>query len=87
MSTANFSTGRTQTKTFEELLRSPSLVSRLQQESLSFAALNILLSITAFAGNSLIPIALNKESSLHPPSKLFYRCLATTDLLVSLVSS
>ena len=86
MSTANFSTGRTQTKTFEELLCSPSLVSRLQQESLSFAALNILLSITAFAGNSLILIALHKESSLHPPSKLFYRCLATTDLLVGLIS-
>ena len=86
MSTTNFSTGRTQTKTFEELLCSPSLVSRLQQESLSFAALNILLSITAFAGNSLILIALHKESSLHPPSKLFYRCLATTDLLVGLIS-
>ena len=86
MSTTNFSTGRTQTKTFEELLCSHSLVSRLQQESLSFAALNILLSITAFAGNSLILIALHKESSLHPPSKLFYRCLATTDLLVGLIS-
>ena len=86
MSTTNFSTGRTQTKTFEELLCSPSLVSRLQQESLSFAALNILLSITAFAGNSLILITLHKESSLHPPSKLFYRCLATTDLLVGLIS-
>ena len=86
MSTTNFSTCGTQTKTFEELLCSPSLVSRLQQESLSFAALNILLSITAFAGNSLILIALHKESSLHPPSKLLYRCLATTDLLVGLIS-
>ena len=72
-------------KTFEELLCSPSLVGGLQQESLSFAAVNILLSITAFVGNSLILIALHKESSLHPPSKLLYRCLATTDLLVGLV--
>ena len=56
------------------------------KNSLSFAALNILLSITEFAGNSLILIALHKESSLHPPSKLFYRCLATTDLLVGLIS-
>ena len=31
------------------------------------------------------PYALHKESSLHPPSKLLYRCLATTDLLVGLV--
>ena len=40
---------------------------------------------SAFAGNSLILVALYKESSLHPPSKLLYRCLATTDLLVGLV--
>ena len=73
-------------KTFEELICSPSLVGGLQQESLSFAALNILLAITAFVGNSLILIALHKDSSLHPPSKLLYRCLATTDLLVGLVS-
>ena len=48
--------------------------------------LNIFLSITAFLGNALILVALHKESSLHPPSKLLFRCLATTDLLVGLVS-
>ena len=31
-------------------------------------------------------VALNKKSSLHPPSKLLYRCLATTDLLVGLIT-
>ena len=36
--------------------------------------------------NSLILVALHKESFLHPPSKLLYRCLATTDLLVGLVA-
>ena len=85
MAITNFTRGGTQTKTFEELLCSSSLMSRLQQESLSVAAVNILLSITAFVGNSLILVALHKESSLHPPSKLLYRCLATTDLLVGLV--
>ena len=83
---SNFTRSGTQMKTFEELLCSPSLVGGLQQESLSFAAVNILLAITAFVGNSLILIALHKDSSLHPPSTLFYRCLATTDLLVGLVS-
>ena len=34
----------------------------------------------------LSPCTLHKESSLHPPSKLLYRSLATTDLLVGLVS-
>ena len=49
-------------------------------------AVNILLSITAPLGNSLILVTLNKESSLHPPSKLLYRCLATTDLLIGFVT-
>ena len=87
MSTTNFSSGRSRTESFKELLCSPSLVGGLQQQlSICFVAVDILLSITAFAGNSLILVALYKESSLHPPSKLLYRCLATTDLLVGLVA-
>ena len=43
------------------------------------------MSVTAFLGNSLILIALNKESSLHPPSKLLLRSLAITDLCVGLI--
>ena len=86
MSITNLSRSGTQTKTFRELLCSSSLAGGLQQESVSFAAVNILLSITTFLGNSLILVALHKESSLHPPSKLLYRCLATTDLLVGLVA-
>ena len=44
------------------------------------------MSITAFLGNSLILVALHKESSLHPPSKLLYRSLAITDLCVGIIS-
>ena len=55
----------------------------MKQQSISFSAVNILLSIL---GNCLILVALHKESSLHPPSKLLYSCLATTDLLVGLVN-
>ena len=87
MSTTNFSSGGSHTKSFQELQCSPSLVGGLQQQlSIFFVAVDIFLSITAFAGNSLILVALCKESSLHPPSKLLYRCLATTDLLVGLVA-
>ena len=68
----------------EELLCFPSLVGGLQPAS--FATVNILLSITTFLSNSLILVALHKESALHAPSKLLYRCLATTDLLVGLVA-
>ena len=84
MSTTNFSSGRSHTKSLQ---CSPSLMGGLQQQlSIFFVVVDILLSITAFSGNSLIHVALYKESSLHPPSKLLYRCLATTDLLVGLIS-
>ena len=43
------------------------------------------LSITAFLGNVLVIFALQKVSSLHPPSKLLLGCLAFTDLGVGLV--
>ena len=87
MSTTNFSSGRSHTKSFQELQCSPSLVGGLQQQSsICFLAVNILLFITAFSGNSLILVALHMESSLHPPSILLYRCLATTDLLFGLIT-
>ena len=44
--------------------------------------INVLLSIIASLGNTLILFALHKECALHPPSKLLFRCLALTDLLV-----
>ena len=78
--------GGKKTKAYEVLPCSPSSVVGLQQQSIYFAAVNIFLAITAFVGNFLILVALNMESSLHPPSKLLYRCLATTDLLVGLVT-
>ena len=52
---------------------------------LSFSALNIFLSITASLGNALILIALHKVTSIRPPTKLFFRCLAVTDLCVGLI--
>ena len=73
-------------KPIEELVCSPYSFHGLQQQSTYLSAVNIFLFITAFLGNSPILAALHKESSLHPPSKLLYRCLATTDLLVGLVS-
>ena len=86
ISTENSTEGGTQTEANQVFPCSPSSVVALQQQSIYFSAVHIFLSITAFLGNFLILAALNKESSLHPPSKLLYRCLATTDLLVGLVS-
>ena len=53
---------------------------------LLLSIINSFFSVTAFLGNTLILVALHKESSLHPPSKLLYRCLAMTDLFVGLIS-
>ncbi|XP_020602131.1 melanocortin receptor 5-like [Orbicella faveolata] len=52
----------------------------------SISALNILLSITASLGNALILVALQKETSLHPPTKLLFRSLAVTDFFAGLIS-
>ena len=50
------------------------------------AGINIFLAITASLGNALILIALHKVTSIFPPTKLLFRCLAVTDLLVGLIS-
>ena len=49
------------------------------------SVLHSFLSVTAVVGNNLILIALYKESSLHPPSKLLYRNLAVTDICVGII--
>ena len=43
------------------------------------------LSIIAFLGNVVIICSLQRMSSLHPPSKLLFGCLAFTDLGVGLI--
>ena len=57
-----------------------------QHHDIFIAAFSIFFSATASLGNVLILVALHKESSLHPPSKLMFRCLAITDLGVGLIS-
>ena len=86
MARNNLTGGGVLMETYQELLCSPSLAGELQQQSIYLALVNVILSLTAILGNFLILVALRKESSLHPPSKLLYRCLATTDILVGFVS-
>ena len=84
MAKVNF-TGDGQRKTLTQLFCSASLTAELRDQITFLSVLYSFLSVTAFLGNALILIALHKESSLHPPSKLFLRCLATTDLCVGLI--
>ena len=58
--------------------------SQLSTQLLVIIGINVALAITATLGNALILVALHKESSLNPPSKLFLRCLAFSDLCVGL---
>ena len=55
-------------------------------QKLLISAVNISLSTTAFLGNILIIIALERVSSLHSPSKLLLGCLASTDVCVGLIT-
>ena len=75
-----------QQKTIEILFCSPDLSAGLHGHLTFFSVLNSFLSVTAFLGNALILVALCKESSLHPPSKLLLRSLAITDLCVGLIA-
>ena len=52
---------------------------------ISLTTLNIFLSIFSTLGNVLILVALRNVSSIHPPTKLLFRCLAITDLCVGLL--
>ena len=85
MAAENFSEEKPQ-KPFGDLHCSPDLTPGLHGQLTFILVLNTSMSVTAFLGNALILIALHKESSLHPPSKLLLRSLATTDLGVGLIS-
>ena len=77
-------------KSLEKLNSEPrcmaELVGEVKHELIFLLVVNISVSVTAFLGNTLILVALQKESSLHPPSKLLYRNLAITDLCVGMIA-
>ena len=72
-------------KTVQVLFCSVEFIRGVDGELIFLSALHIFLSITAFLGNTLILVALHRETSLHPPSKLLYRNLAITDLCVGII--
>ena len=86
MALTNFTEDEKYQETIAELFCSPELISGVDGELIFLSALNIVLSITAFLGNTLILVALHKETSLHPPSKLLYRNLAITDLCIGIIT-
>ncbi|XP_078342366.1 uncharacterized protein LOC144628177 [Oculina patagonica] len=69
--------------TYEEILAvTCKSLSHMKYYIYLLAAINILLAITASLGNALILAALQRETSLFPPTKLMFKCLAVTDFCV-----
>ena len=84
--TVNYTGNGHQSKSLENRFCSLAELTGMHNWLICLTALNIVLSITAFLENTLILVALRKESSLHPTSKLLFRCLATTDFCTGLIS-
>ena len=84
MAVAHFTQNKTH-GTIQELYCSAEFTREVHSDLICLSVLNIFLSVTAFLGNTLILVALHKETSLHPPSKLLYRNLAITDLCVGII--
>ena len=87
MAVTNFTQDKNQLQaTIQELYCSAEFTREVHIDLICLSALNIFLSVTAFLGNTLILVALHKETSLHLPSKLLYRNLAITDLCVGIIT-
>ena len=78
-------TGGENPQTIAELYCSVEFTGEVHGELVFLSVINTFLSITAFLGNTLILVALHKDTSIHPPSKLLYRNLAITDLCVGII--
>lgn len=78
-------TERVNQKTVEERYCSAEFTQGIHGELIFLSVVNICLSISAVLGNTLILVALNKETSLHQASKLLYSTLAITDLGVAII--
>ena len=78
-------TGDPKQTSFKELGCSTKVTREIQNHLIVLLALNCFVAITAFLGNTLILVALHEVSSLHAPSKLLFRSLAT-DLCVGIIA-
>ena len=78
-------TGGENLQTVAELYCTVEFIGEVHGELVFLSVINTFLSITAFLGNSLILVALRKDTSIHQPSKLLYRNLAITDLCVGII--
>ena len=71
---------------FQEPFCRPEITSGIHKELICIIVLDILVSVFSFLGNGLVLLALHKESSIYPPTKLLFYSLSTTDLLTGMVT-
>ena len=69
-----------------EALSSPMPVTGFEYTTEIFFPISSVLSLLMNCGNLLILLVLHKVSSIHPPSRVLFRCLFITDLCVGVVS-
>ena len=79
-------TAQAQLETYEELFCSVKITGGTTSQLTCLAVLNTILSITAFLGNTLILVAVHKQSPLHPPTRFLLCTLATTDVCVGAIA-
>ena len=78
-------TGGENPQTRAKLWCSVEFTGEVHGELVFLSVINTFLSITAFLGNTLILVALRKDTLIHPSSKLLYRNLAITDLCFGII--
>ena len=78
-------TGDGKQKPLAHLFCPAELTEGIQSQLISLSVLNMFLSIASFLF-TLILVALSKETSLYPPSKLLLRSQAATDLCVGIIN-
>ena len=78
-------TGDPKQTSYKQLTCSTEFTREFHNNLIVLLVLNSFLASTAFLGNTLIPVALHKASSLHAPSKLLFRSLGTTDLCFGII--
>lgn len=84
MSISNHTEGESQ-RVFEVLCSTGS-TAEISYQLTGLLVFNVIMIFTTTVGNTLILVALNKVSSLHPSSKLLFRNLAATDLCVGVIA-
>ena len=82
---ANFS-GDGKYEAYDQLSCLEEALTGISKELTFVSVINIPPSVTAFLANILIQVALHKESSLHPPTKLLLRSLSASNFCVGLIS-